>query len=177
MLKVYGKGDHPTGYQGIRVDTTVAGQRIQRYYETDEQALAEREHAALRQRAEAHKRENRLWGPLFVNQMARGLTAYIHREVKRKNGHETVQFVAVFRVSMGREGHREFRIKTLGYRGAYQQAVDCYIRHWGLEKYRDELLRRLPQKDWFLQVLGRKAKEKWRQLSLDDLREQIQNRP
>lgn len=171
MIKTYHTGR-------IRLDTTVAGERVQRYYRKGERVQAEEDHRLLREEAKAYQKYARVHGPRKQNQFAVGLTAYIHREVKRRDGVEAFWYVPVFRVSRGgRQSHIEFRISTRGFTGAYQQAVEAYVRHWGLQNYREELLRRQPSKEWFMRVMAKAAKRKWRHLSLDDIQKQLENRP
>ena len=114
------------------MDTTVAGERVQRYYREGERVQAEEEHRLLREEAKAYQRYARVHGPRKQNQFAVGLTAYIHREVKRRDGVEVFWYVPVFRVSRGgRQSHIEFRISTRGFTGAYQQAVVRVISSFG----------------------------------------------
>ena len=168
----YGPGDHPTGWQGHRVDTTVGGERICEYYQPHQKTQADRRDKELRRAAEAFNKWKRVNGPLQPGQIAVGLSCSLRREQwVNDNGNHLIHTTPLFRVSMGRGKSKEFRIHVHGYVNAFRKSVSCYVYYHRLDKYRQTLLERIPDPDIFLNDLAKRAMDRGVTVSLSEVRD------
>ncbi len=134
----YDEGDHPAGFVGFRVATTmgVATELKQTYYSLNEysysraHALAHAQNDEWRSQAEHNKRLARLEGPsnkASAGGIVTGLRAGFRVERGRKAHYVTYITPAFFVQNIGYgKGDKLFRITTLGFEKAYREAVRYY---------------------------------------------------
>ena len=168
----YNEHDHPGQYQGLRVARRVGGEYRQRYFpfrHPDGRYLSLAEERALRAEAEALDRQ---WAVELVEarerQIAdarptaraihatgvRGISAVFLNDRKHRAGRYITYYTPAFRVhgsEGGRRFYRAFRIPTLGYAGAWAEAVRFYAKAKGLKRWA-HLRRRQPDPLVFVRV-------------------------
>lgn len=134
----YGDGDHPVGFVGHRVATTIgtASEFRQKYFPVSQYGyltgsrLAQELDAKWRADALEHRRAARLTSKGSSSRpgsIVTGLTAMfsVHRGAK---AHHSTIIRPVFRVPFPGygAGHRQFSVARLGLTAAFEQAVDFY---------------------------------------------------
>jgi len=136
----YGEGDHPGGFIGYRVATTLgeATEFRQRYFgftqysPGEAKRLAESLDVQWRADAEAAKRDGllvrkRSYGGAGVIVMGLRATFKVERGRKAHYGTYITPCFAVTIPGYGR-GQQNFLTTKLGFDGAYAEAVECYCR-------------------------------------------------
>jgi len=158
----YGKGDHPAGFVGFRVATSLsaASEFRMKYFSLDEfgmvtgssmaHGLEAQWRAAMLTGTQTSKRSDR--GP---GALADGLSA-MFRIGKPRHADEAATATPVFVVRFpgyGR-GQKEFRISQLGYDCAFSQAIEYYAHIHCLSEAEKKILSGLkPHPDLFLHTL------------------------
>lgn len=178
----YSEGEHPAGFVGFRVATTVGDQKDYRqaYFSLSQHSyprareLAYRLDRQLREQAADVTLNNRLAKPrrnAGPNVIATGLRAHIHINNKRRGSKSYTHFYPAFLVrhpTLGPE--QSFRTSTLGYRNAYVQAVSLYCQlHEVDDNFRTTLVRRAPNRSIFTDYLLQKLQERGYDPDLIDL--------
>lgn len=162
----YGEGEHPSGFVGYRVATTLGTQQEfrQKYFSLGEHAAATAERLAheldaqWREQAENEVRLNRLSrskGNAGPGGLITGFRAYI-RVGRGKAAHHTGFVSPVFVVQKPGHGvgERMFSIRKLGYDEAFSQAADYYALVNGLSEAELAAVRRLkPERKLFTETL------------------------
>ena len=153
----YGEGEHPSGFVGYRVATTLgtADEFRQEYFSLNNYSAAT---AEWREVAEDEVRLNRLRrskGNAGPGGLITGFRAYI-RVGRGKAAHHTGFITPVFVVQKPGHGvgERMFSIRKLGYDEAFSQAADYYALVNGLSEAELAAVRRLkPERKLFTETL------------------------
>jgi hypothetical protein len=134
----YDEGDHPAGFVGFRVATTLglATELKQTYYSLSDYSyskaylLAHKQNNEWREQAEINKRVARLEGPsakASAGSIIKGLRAGFRVERGRKAHYGTYITPGFFVQNLGYgNGDKLFRITMLGFDKAYRDAVLYY---------------------------------------------------
>lgn len=158
----YGEGDHPAGFVGYRVSTTIGQADIpkQRYFALSQYSpreahyLAEKLDAKWRAEAAVVRKENRLrrgrsnGGPGVI---AMGLRAGFRVDRGRKSHYGTYVTPCFFVGFPGYgKGQKIFATTVHGFDGAFDKAVDLFCKIHGLtDEERAQIMRKRPVKDVF----------------------------
>jgi hypothetical protein len=169
----YGQGDHPAGFVGYRVVTTIGETDLlrQRYFALSQYSPREASHMAdkldAKWRAEAEfvKRENRILrgrasgGPGII---AMGLRAAFRVERGRKSHHGTYVTPCFIVGYPGYgKGQQVFATTVHGFNGAFEKAVDLFCEiHQLSARERVSLMRKRPTKNLFCHTLRLKLLKK-----------------
>ncbi|EMM5101432.1 hypothetical protein ACK249_006295 [Pseudomonas aeruginosa] len=162
----YGEGDHPAGFVGYRVVTTIGEADLlrQRYFALSQYSPREASHLAdeldakWRAEAEIVKRENRIrrgrtnGGPGII---AMGLRAAFRVERGRKSHYGTYVTPCFIVGYPGYgKGQQVFATTVHGFNGAFEKAVDLFCDiHLLSASERESLMRRRPAKTLFCHTL------------------------
>ncbi len=183
----YGKGDHPGGFVGYRVATTlgVATEYRQSYFSLVQYSPREaKRHAQTldkkwRADADAVKRDGLLErkrpysGPGVI---VMGLRAYIKVERGRKAHYGTyVTPSFVVGIPGHGKGQHSFATTKLGFDCAYDAAVDCFCRlHCLSATDRDYLLSLKPSRELFTDTLRLELLKRGVQVGRDEIKGKLQ---
>jgi hypothetical protein len=162
----YGEGEHPSGFIGYRVATTLGDSTefrqqyfgLAQYSPGEALRLAESLNAKWRADAEAAKRDGLLvrkrpYSGAGVIVMGLRATLKVERGRKAHYGTYITPCFAVTIPGYGR-GQKNFLTTTLGFDRAYAEAVDCYCRLHDLsETERAVVLSLKPSKQLFTETL------------------------
>jgi hypothetical protein len=136
----YDEGEHPAGFVGFRVATTLglASELRQAYYSLSEYnyskavLLAHRQNDKWREEAEINKRAARLASPtkkVSAGRIVTGLQVGFSVEKGRKAHYGTYITPGFFVQNLGYgKGDKLFRISVMGFDNAYREAVHYYAK-------------------------------------------------
>ena len=169
----YKTGEHPGGFVGFRVVRTLGSQSLyrQKYFSVNQLTYKEAERLAEQQDKDWSKRAEALKSAQVVRHrrknagrhiIAQGLRASILIDKRVRAGELRTYYSPAFLVKKpGRnQSDVSFRIKKLGYRKAYIEAVNQYAEIHQLESgQRLALASRLPDRSLFTDYLQPKLKQ------------------
>lgn len=167
----YLEGQHPAGYVGLRVVTTLGSNDEYRqayfsysdYLPSKARQLADALHEIWREQARAQRQDDWLGRPVSragIGWLASGFRADIVRQRKVRGGELRMYYAPVFMVDrwppQGPGGHRSFRVNVQTGKSldeVFHAAVSHYvaIRQLGGEEHA-ELLSRQPPAQLFVQI-------------------------
>jgi len=180
-VRFYAEGEHPAGFVGYRVATTVgdAKEYRQAYFSLNQYSpdvahdKAHTLHNKWRQQADDRIRQRRIECSVRADDdkaalIATNFRARIHVD-KGKKPSQAIRFVPQFVVS--RPGHgrssRSFSLKTYGLDQAFLLALDFYCSTYEVsDADRDLLLSRKPDSSLFTVTLRDRLLERGHQLSM-----------
>lgn len=179
----YGVGEHPAGFVGFRVATTVGNNdnyrqkyfSLNKYGYSQAYILAHKADAEWRREAEEEvadslintRRKNA--GKSIISQ---GLIAEILVENKVRGGNKKTYFYPAFSVKTpGRgKGYFNFRVEKHGYENAYRMAVHRYCETHGINNSQhDELIARMPDRSLFTGYLLDKTHSRGHSITKDEI--------
>jgi len=162
----YGEGEHPAGFIGYRVATTLGHASafrqqyfsLEQYGEITARTMAHRLDARWRAEAMAERRKRQLSGPRLTGgagALITGLSARILVEKTRLQEYRPlIRPVFVSHIPGYGRGQKTFPIKTLGYDAAFEQAVAHYVTIHALSELEAQQVRRVkPRRDLFVHTL------------------------
>lgn len=177
-IRVYGVGEHPSGFIGIRVTRSFAGQYRQAYFSFRQEggmATAERQKSlmaeaeALESRWKKESEEHRYQARLSVAHPntkpgrsvgVEGITAEFAVD---NSGQTRSYYYPGFRVSQPGPGSRaatHIRFSQYGYEGAWKAAVELWAERYGiLPKDKKRILRNMPPREHFTALRKQMNKE------------------
>jgi hypothetical protein len=167
-IRVYGVGEHPSGFIGIRVTRSFAGQYRQAYFsfrqeggmapvERQKSLMAEAEalEAQWKKESEEHKYQTRLRvaHPNTKPGRSVGVEGITAEFAVDNSGQTRSYYYPGFRVSQPGPGSRaatHVRFSQYGYEGAWKTAVELWAERYGiLPKDKRRILRNMPPREHF----------------------------
>jgi len=177
-IRVYGVGEHPSGFIGIRVTRSFAGQYRQAYFSFRQEggmATAERQKSLMaeaealetrwKKESEEHKYQARLSvaHPNTKPGRSVGVEGITAEFAVDNSGQTRSYYYPGFRVSQPGPGSRaatHIRFSQHGYEGAWKAAVELWAERYGiLPKDKKRILRTMPPRDHFATLRKQMNKE------------------
>ena len=177
-IRVYGVGEHPSGFIGIRVTRSFAGQYRQAYFSFRQEggiATAERQKSLMteaealearwKKESEEHKYQSRLSlaHPNTKPGRSVGVEGITAEFAVDNSGQTRSYYYPGFRVSQPGPGSRaatHIRFSQHGYEGAWKAAVELWAERYSiLPKDKKRILRNMPPREHFSALRKQMNKE------------------
>jgi len=162
----YGEGEHPAGFIGYRVATTLGHASafrqqyfsLEQYGEITARTMAHRLDARWRAEAMAERRKRQLSGPRLrggAGALITGLSArFIVDSSRQAHSRARIRPVFVSQIPGYGRGQKTFSILALGYDSAFEQAVEHYVAMHDLSgQERQQVLKVKPRRELFIHTL------------------------